>query len=93
MLTLSALEIDLSGGTSTTLHDRSITMLAMFVFSDLSIQTELLILAHECFTVACSMEGISNVLKAARISTDVLVASQEFSLMVKHLPLLSLKHL
>ncbi|XP_041372717.1 spatacsin-like [Gigantopelta aegis] len=52
-------------------------------YTELSIQTELLILAHECFTVACSMEGISNVLRAARISTDVLVASQEFSLMIR----------
>ncbi|XP_046337180.2 spatacsin-like isoform X1 [Haliotis rufescens] len=49
----------------------------------LSIQTELMIMAHDCHTVACNMEGISHVLRAARICTDSLTHAEEFSLMIR----------
>ncbi|CAC5394702.1 SPG11 [Mytilus coruscus] len=49
----------------------------------LAMQTDLLILAHSCHTVACNMEGISNVLRAARAMTSCLQSTQQFSLMVQ----------
>ncbi|KAL3867490.1 hypothetical protein ACJMK2_044692 [Sinanodonta woodiana] len=49
----------------------------------LSIQTELLILSHECHTAASNMEGIANVLRAARLMTVYLESAQEFQLMVR----------
>ncbi|XP_076102993.1 spatacsin-like isoform X1 [Mytilus galloprovincialis] len=49
----------------------------------LAMQTDLLILAHSCHTVACNMEGISNVLRAARAMTACLQSTQQFSLMVQ----------
>lgn len=50
--------------------------------SVLTLQTELLILAHECFTASCDMEGVSNILRASRILTAHLVAASEYQLMV-----------
>lgn len=52
------------------------------LFPVLTLQTELLILAHECFTASCDMEGVSNILRAARILTAHLVAAAEYPLMV-----------
>lgn len=49
----------------------------------LTLQTELLILAHECYTAACDMEGISNILRAARILTGHLEKAGEFSVMTR----------
>ncbi|KAK3606037.1 hypothetical protein CHS0354_025081 [Potamilus streckersoni] len=49
----------------------------------LSVQTELLILSHECHTAASNMEGIANVLRAARLMTVYLESAQEFQLMVR----------
>ncbi|KAH3730075.1 spatacsin-like isoform X1 [Dreissena polymorpha] len=49
----------------------------------LTIQTELLIRAHECYTAACDMEGISTILRASRILTSHLLAASEFQLMTR----------
>lgn len=48
----------------------------------LDIQTELLILAHLCYSGVCNMEGISNVLRAARVMTVWMEKEREFSNMV-----------
>ncbi|KAM5235417.1 spatacsin [Ctenodactylus gundi] len=46
--------------------------------------TELLILAHHCFTLTCHMEGITRVLQAARMLTDDhLAPSEAYGLMVR----------
>ncbi|XP_045628292.1 spatacsin isoform X2 [Ursus americanus] len=51
---------------------------------ELSCTTELLILAHHCFTLTCHMEGIIRVLQAARLLTDKhLAPSEEYGLMVR----------
>ncbi|KAM6301889.1 spatacsin [Podargus strigoides] len=44
---------------------------------DLSCITELLILAHNCFSLTCHMEGITRVLQAAQLLTDEHLAPQE----------------
>ncbi|NXI39236.1 SPTCS protein, partial [Galbula dea] len=43
----------------------------------LSCVTELLILAHNCFSLSCHMEGITRVLQAARLLTEEHLAPQE----------------
>ncbi|XP_068962031.1 spatacsin [Petaurus breviceps papuanus] len=51
---------------------------------ELSCTTELLILAHQCFTVTCHMEGIIRVLQAARLLTDNhLAPNDEYGLVVR----------
>ncbi|XP_075386621.1 spatacsin isoform X2 [Tenrec ecaudatus] len=51
---------------------------------ELSCTTELLILAHQCFTLTCHMEGIMRVLQAARLLTDShLAPSEEYGLVVR----------
>ncbi|XFF81322.1 hypothetical protein AB1E18_007541 [Capra hircus] len=51
---------------------------------ELSCTTELLILAHQCFTLTCHMEGITRVLQAARLLTDNhLAPSEEYGLVVR----------
>ncbi|XP_037690027.1 spatacsin isoform X2 [Choloepus didactylus] len=51
---------------------------------ELSCTTELLILAHQCFTLTCHMEGIIRVLQAARLLTDnYLAPSEEYGLVVR----------
>ncbi|PNI75142.1 SPG11 isoform 23, partial [Pan troglodytes] len=48
---------------------------------ELSCTTELLILAHHCFTLTCHMEGIIRVLQAAQMLTDNhLAPSEEYGL-------------
>ncbi|XP_004861775.1 spatacsin [Heterocephalus glaber] len=50
----------------------------------LSCTTELLILAHHCFTLTCHMEGIMRVLQAARTLTDNhLAPNEEYGLVVR----------
>ena len=45
--------------------------------------TELLILAHNCFSLTCHMEGITRVLQAARLLTDEhLAPKEEYGLVV-----------
>ncbi|XP_059114916.1 spatacsin [Peromyscus eremicus] len=51
---------------------------------ELSCTTELLILAHHCFTFTCHMEGIIRVLQAARMLTDNhLAPNEEYGLVVR----------
>ncbi|KAJ6662923.1 hypothetical protein lerEdw1_011127 [Lerista edwardsae] len=51
---------------------------------ELACTTELLILAHNCFSLTCHMEGITRVLQAARLLTDEhLAPSEEFGLVVR----------
>ncbi|XP_008067820.1 spatacsin isoform X2 [Carlito syrichta] len=51
---------------------------------ELSCTTELLILAHHCFTLTCHMEGIIRVLQAARMLTDDhLAPNEEYGLVVR----------
>ncbi|XP_070207763.1 spatacsin-like isoform X2 [Littorina saxatilis] len=51
--------------------------------SVLSMETELLIMAHECHTAGCNMEGISNVLRAARVCAQCLSAANQYQLMMR----------
>lgn len=45
--------------------------------------TELLILAHSCFSLTCHMEGITRVLQAARLLTEEhLAPKEEYGLVV-----------
>ena len=48
----------------------------------LEVHVELLIRAHDCFTLSCNMEGISDVLRAARLWNVKLIKSKSYSLMV-----------
>ncbi|XP_051484841.1 spatacsin [Apus apus] len=51
---------------------------------ELACITELLILAHSCFTLTCHMEGITRVLQAARLLTDQhLAPNEEYGLVVR----------
>ncbi|XP_075752911.1 spatacsin isoform X2 [Pelodiscus sinensis] len=51
---------------------------------ELSCTTELLILAHKCFSLTCHMEGISRVLQTARLLTEEhLAPSEEYGLVVR----------
>lgn len=46
--------------------------------------TELLILAHNCFSLTCHMEGITRVLQAVRLLTDEhLAPNEEYGLVVR----------
>ncbi|KAL8574758.1 hypothetical protein ACOMHN_035875 [Nucella lapillus] len=49
----------------------------------LSMESELLIMAHECHTAACNMEGISNVLRAARVCAQCLAGASQYHLMMR----------
>ncbi|NWX91422.1 SPTCS protein, partial [Nothoprocta pentlandii] len=51
---------------------------------ELSCITELLIVAHNCFSLTCHMEGITRVLQAARLLTEQLLAPRdEYGLLVR----------
>ncbi|KAF7239600.1 Spatacsin [Varanus komodoensis] len=51
---------------------------------ELACTTELLILAHSCFSLTCHMEGIIRVLQAARMLTEEhLAPSEEYGLVVR----------
>ncbi|KAK2524422.1 Spg11 [Columba guinea] len=51
---------------------------------ELACITELLILAHNCFSLTCHMEGITRVLQAVRLLTDEhLAPNEEYGLMVR----------
>ena len=45
-------------------------------------EVELLIRAHDCFTHACHMEGISTVLRTARQLTAKLAEAEQFTIIV-----------
>ncbi|XP_005101143.2 spatacsin [Aplysia californica] len=51
--------------------------------TDLTIQTELIVMSHECYTISSNMEGISHVLRAARVCCDCLAEAGEFTLMIR----------
>ena len=48
----------------------------------LSMQVELLVRAHDCYTLGCSVDGISEVLLVVRQWVPTLMAGKHFSLMV-----------
>lgn len=51
---------------------------------ELACITELLILAHNCFSLTCHMEGITRVLQAVRLLTDEhLAPNEEYGLVVR----------
>ena len=50
--------------------------------TDLSFEVELLVRSHDCFTLACNMEGIAEVLRMARSCTQSLAKAEQYSLMV-----------
>ncbi|CAI5792574.1 Spatacsin_C domain-containing protein [Podarcis lilfordi] len=51
---------------------------------ELACTTELLILAHNCFSLTCHMEGITRVLQAARLLTEEhLAPNEEYGLVVR----------
>ncbi|XP_029139153.1 spatacsin [Protobothrops mucrosquamatus] len=51
---------------------------------ELACTVELLILAHNCFSLTCHMEGITRVLQAARLLTDEhLAPNEEYGLVVR----------
>lgn len=52
---------------------------------NLTLNVELLIKAHDCHTISCNTEGITNVLLAVRKLTTALACRQEFSLLVMQL--------
>nr|XP_054756524.1 spatacsin-like [Lytechinus pictus] len=49
----------------------------------LTLEVELIIRAHDCFTLSCNMEGIASVLRASCDCCNALAQSEEFSLMVR----------
>ena len=46
-------------------------------------EVELIIRAHDCHTVCCNMEGISNVLRKCRECSDALAMAEELALLVR----------
>ena len=50
---------------------------------DLTVQTELIVMAHECYTLSSHMEGISHVLRAARVCSGAVCQAGEFALMIR----------
>ncbi|BFY97193.1 hypothetical protein BsWGS_00232 [Bradybaena similaris] len=73
------------------LGDRILQAVASFLSSSqqqmsaavLTIQTELIIMAHECYTISSNMEGISHVLRTARVYCDYIAEAQEYTLMIR----------
>lgn len=52
------------------------------VVTELSVQVDLLIRAHDCFSIGCNIDGISMVLELAHKLSDTLNNEKEFKLMV-----------
>ncbi|XP_013406016.1 spatacsin isoform X2 [Lingula anatina] len=50
---------------------------------ELALEVELLVRAHHCFTKACKMEGIANILRSARVLSERLAKAEEFTLMLR----------
>ncbi|XP_022104683.1 spatacsin-like isoform X2 [Acanthaster planci] len=48
-----------------------------------TMEVELIIRAHDCHTVCCNMEGISNVLRKCRECSSALAYAEEYSLLVR----------
>ncbi|XP_076367919.1 spatacsin [Tachypleus tridentatus] len=49
----------------------------------LSLDVELCVRAHECFSESCYMEGLSRILRKARFLTEQLAAAEEYTLLVR----------
>ncbi|RUS71847.1 hypothetical protein EGW08_020394 [Elysia chlorotica] len=49
----------------------------------LTIQTELIIMAHECYTISSSMEGISHILRVSRVCCSSLAEAKEYGLIIR----------
>ena len=58
------------------------TLEHIFLIPALEVCVEVLIRAHDCFTLSCNMEGISDVLHAARLCNIRLIETKSYSLMV-----------
>ena len=52
------------------------------VHTGLWMQVEMISRAHDCYTLACSVDGIAEVLKAAREITHILHKGRHYKLMV-----------
>ena len=64
-------------------NERTDVIVFFFGFAVLSVEVELLIYAHDCHTLACNMEGISAVLRAAQSLVELLHTAEEYNLMVR----------
>ena len=56
--------------------------LVIISLSDLWMQVEMLIRAHDCYTLGCSIDGIAEILKVSREVTSVLYQGRHYKLMV-----------
>nr|XP_033775670.1 spatacsin isoform X2 [Geotrypetes seraphini] len=63
---------------------QTLEKLSSVPYGELSCTVELLIFAHDCFTLTCHLEGISRVLQAARhLTSQHLAPNDEYTLMVR----------
>lgn len=53
----------------------------------MAIQVELLVRAHDCYTLGCCVDGIAEVLLVTRKWASTLIKGRHFKLMVGHNPL------
>ena len=54
-----------------------------FSFTALTTEVELMILSHDCHTLACNMEGISAVLRLSRKKTSAIASAGQYKLMIR----------
>ena len=54
-----------------------------FSFTALTTEVELMILSHDCHTIACNMEGISAVLRLSRKRTSAIASAGQYKLMIR----------
>jgi len=52
------------------------------MFVELSVQVDLLIRSHDCFSIGCNIDGIAKVLEQAHNITNTLNEEKEYKLMV-----------
>eukprot|EP00057_Strongylocentrotus_purpuratus_P009516 XP_011663990.1 PREDICTED: spatacsin [Strongylocentrotus purpuratus] len=64
-------------------HENQLVLLEAQNEKNRSVKVELIIRAHDCFTLSCNMEGIASVLRASCDCFSALAQSEEFSLMVR----------
>lgn len=60
----------------------SLLCIIIFFLLALSMQVEMLIRSHDCYTLACSVDGIAEVLRVARDITVALYKGRHYKLMV-----------
>ena len=68
---------------STKFHLSELFTIVGPIFTVLSVEVELLIYAHDCHTLACNLEGISGVLRAAQSLVESLHTAEGYNLMVR----------